>query len=280
MKLLTLGLVFVTLSFANNFGYTEMNASLNPVQGGSDAVTITILNDWTLADVALGLDVLEGAGAFILLAADPVKGQIMTYDPDNADPLMSFDLDSQNGNCFGIVCNNNPDTDTYYTNDWLDDVFYYTEDFGTSWITETNPSGHAARGMDFDGVDYWTTNGTSGGVWRFQPGIGQENISTPEVTGQPSGLAVFPYGGNLGIAITTYTNLLFFFQWDGATMSFIGSTNCIPDCQNSMGLTYSATNGTFFWTYVHNSDDYHLAEFSFTAAAFEQLSWGSIKTSF
>ncbi len=280
MKLLTLSLVFVTLSFASNFGYTEMNASLNPVQGGSDAVTITILNDWTLADVALGLDVLEGAGAFILLAADPVKGHIMTYDPDNADPLMSFDLDSQNGNCFGIVCNNNPDTDTYYTNDWSSSSLYYTENFGSTWTTETNPAGNSARGMDFDGTDYWCTNGANGGLWRFQPGTGQENIAIPEVTGNPSGLTVFPYGSNLGVAVATYTGgFIYFYEWDGSTMDYLGAAACPASCSSSFGLGYSSASNTIYWGYLDGST-YHLAEFSFSITALERSSWGSIKTSF
>ncbi len=279
MKLVII-FAFATLTLANNFGYTETNASINPLIPESDAIEITFLNDWILTDVALGLDILEGPGAFILWASDPVNNHMQAYDPENADKLMAISYASGNTNCFGVVCNNNPDTDTYYTNDWIDDVLYYTENFGGAWTTVTNPAANNARGMDFDGTDYWATNGSGGGVWRFQPGVGQENISTPEVTGQPSGLAVFPRGANLGIVITTYTNLLFFYEWDGSSMSYIGSTTCIPDCQYSMGLTYATTTDTFFWTYVHNSEDYHLAEFSLEITSLERSSWGSIKSSF
>ncbi len=279
MKLLLI-LSLVTVAFANNFGYTEISAPINPVFPETDAIDISIINDWTLADAALGLDVLEGPGAFILWASDPINNHMQAYDPENADKLMAISFYAQNSNCFGVVCNNNPDTDTYYTNDWIDDVLYHTEDFGSSWTTVTNPAANNARGMDFDGTDYWATNGTSGGIWRFQPGVGQEHISTPEVTGQPSGLAVFPRGANLGIAITTYTNLMFFYEWNGSTISYIGSTSCIPDCQYSMGLTYATTTDTFFWTYVHNSNDYHLVEFSMEITSLQRSSWGSIKASF
>gem|GEM_PF-307110 len=280
MRYFAVFLILTALASAGDFGNTETSATAAPVFEGNDNVNITILNDWVISEVALGLDILEGSGTFILMTADPVVNHIQFYDPTSCNPVSSFNLDSANGNCFGVVCNGSTDSTTYYTNDWLDDVLYYTEDEGVSWTTTVNPSGHDARGMDFDGVNYWTTNGSGGGVWRFQPGVGQEQIPTPEVTGQPSGLCVFPRGTNLGIAITTYTDLVFFYEWDGSTMSFLDGTTCIPECQYSMGLAYSTTSGTFFWSYLDNSDVYHISEFTTDLMALTQSSWGSIKSSF
>ncbi|MEN8207808.1 MAG: hypothetical protein ABFR50_01005 [Candidatus Fermentibacteria bacterium] len=280
MKYCIFVFIFVTLLFAGGFGYTGISAASTPVNGGSDDIEITYINDWITADVVLGLDIYEYLSECYILASDPVSDHIQSYDASTTAPLGTMNLSGANDHCFGIAWNNNPDFDTYYINDWMDPVLYYTEDFGSTWTTAPNPAGNSARGMDFDGTDYWTTNGSGGGLWRFTPGAGQENIPTPFVTGQPSGLTVFPAGANLGIVITTYTNIFFFCEWDGSTMTLIGSTVCLPSCACSYGLAYSTSRDTFFWSYIDAANDYHLAEFTFEVASLEQSTWGAIKNSF
>lgn len=281
MKYFVLALVFVALAFASDNGCTQTCISIDTYYSGSDDIVLTLLNNWILPEMALGLDIFEGAGQFQALCVDKDNDLIRVYDATSASPIGTFALDATNNTCFGIAWNNDPDIDTYYTNDWDNGNLFYTEDYGTTWTTEINPGGTKARGMDFDGTDYWTTNGTGGGLWRFQPGVGSENIAIPEVTDQPSGLSVFPYGSNLGVAVACYmAPVIYFYEWDGSTMSYLGSAACPANFMFSLGLAYAETSGTFFWTYWDNSIRTHLTEFSFAITSLERSSWGSIKSTF
>ncbi len=239
------------------------------------------MNDWAQTEQVLGLEIYESS-SITILASDRNNLELVGYDPSTGVPTGgTLPYDAGNTNCFGAAWNNNTDTEVYYTNDWSDSFFYETEDFGVSWVTVASPNGNMARGMDFDGTDYWCTNGDGGGLWRFQPGVGQANIAIPEVPTQPSGLAVFPYGGNIGVAVTTYnTHNIYFYEWDGAAMSYLGSAACPVSVAGSYGLTYADLNGHLYWSYKDGSDVYHLAELTFTITALERSSWGSIKTSF
>lgn len=272
--------ILASLAFANS-GYTGINAGISPRNPDSDDITLTLLNNWVLPNMAMGIDIFEGPGQFNVLCVDKDYDIIRIYDATSASPLGTISLDTPNGSCFGIAWNNNPDADTYYTNDWNVNNLFYTEDYGTTWTTETNPAETCGRGMDFDGTDYWQTNGTGGGLWRFQPGVGAENIAIPEVIEQPSGLAVFPCNSNLGIAVTTYTeHNIYFYEWDGSAMTYIGSAACPSSCLFSLGLAYAETSGTLFWSYWDTSFNTHLTEISFSIMALDQSSWGTIKSSF
>ncbi|MCD4708955.1 MAG: hypothetical protein K8S62_14590 [Candidatus Sabulitectum sp.] len=280
MKYLVSVFAFTALAFANS-GYNGISSGISPRNPGSDDITLTLINNWILPNMALGLDVFEGPGQFHVLAVDKDNNLIRVYDAASASPLGTITMNAANNSCFGTAWNNNPDADTYYTNDWINAALFYTEDYGTTWTTETNPAGLNGRGMDFDGTDYWQTNGTGGGLLRFQPGVGAENIAIPEVTEQPSGITVFPCGSNLGIAVTTYmAHNIYFYEWDGSTMSYIGSAACPSSCLFSLGLAYAETTGTLFWCYWDNSFNTHLTELSFTITSLERTSWGSIKSSF
>ncbi|MEA3267007.1 MAG: hypothetical protein U9P42_08715 [Candidatus Fermentibacteria bacterium] len=280
IKLLFVVMLVAALSFGADDGCTDSSVGIDPGTSGSDDITLTVINDWTLAGgtKALGLDVFEGTEVYIL-GADNTNMHIQAYSTSGT-PVGTLDLSAANASCFGVAWNDNTDTEGYYTDDWADAVLYYTEDFGSTWTTVTNPASNQARGMAFDGVDYWETNGNGGGLWRFQPGVGEENIAIPEVPTQPSGVAVFPYGGNLGVAVTAYNTLnIYFYEWDGSTMSFLGSAACPGTVGSSFGLAYSSSNGHMYWSYSDGSNN-HLAELSFTITALERSSWGSIKTSF
>ena len=277
MKYLLLVLVFAMLAFANNDGCTEVvpGSSLQ----GSDDITLVLINDWVLAEKALGLDIFDGV---YILGADNNLDIIQAYDAATCAPLGFLPLDPANGSCFGLAWNNDATNDTYYADDWANSNLFFTDDFGSTWSTYPNPAGSSARGMDFDGTDYWTTNGNGGGLWRFQPGVGEQNIAIPEVPTQPSGVTVYPYGSNVGVAVTSYdTHNIFFYEWDGATLAFIGSAPCpVPGIGSSYGLAYSEDNGNIYWSYRDAAYAYHIAEFSFDLVSLEQTSWGAIKSSF
>lgn len=282
MKFLLLLPVCTALVLAAGDGCTVTNTDSTPNGTDSNDITLTLVNDWTLplGILAYGLDVLEDAVVYIL-ATDYINMSIQFYTLDGLQAA-TVPLSPANTGCFGVAWNNGIDTGTYYTNDWSQDVLYYTEDFGTGWTTVNSPAGTSTGGMAFDGTDYWAIGGVAGGIWRFQPGVSAENIAIPEVTAEPSGVAVFPYNGNLGVAVTTYiVHKIYFYEWDGYTMNFIGSAPCpVLAIGASFGLAYSNESGTMFWSYADNDTVWHIAEFSFSLAALEPSSWGSIKSSF
>jgi len=282
MKYLFITLFFLTIAFADNDGCTDLRTGALPPSAGNDAVQLTLLNDWVLDDKALGLDVFEGPASFYILGADNMNDWIRAFDPATGAPTGTLNLDPANGSCFGVAWNNDYTNDTYYTDDWSNTNLFFTDNFGTTWTQTPNPAGNSARGMDFDGTDYWTTNGNGGGLWRFTPGGSQENISIPQITTLPSGITVFPYGSDIGVAVTAYSTLsIFFYDWDGSSLTFIGSAPCpATNVASSFGLAYADTNGNIFWSYKDNTGNYHLAEFSFTTSVLEQSSWGAIKSSF
>ncbi len=267
---------------ANEDGCTETAIGIIPGSGGGDAtITLTILDTWTpsWAGQCLGMDVWETGSSVNVIFSSRSDMQINSLDPVSGTSAGTIDLDGGNTNCFGVAWNNDLTTPIYHTDDWSDNVLYYTEDYGTSWSTVSNPAGTQGRGMDCDGTDYWITN-SSAGLYRFTPGGSSEAISVPEVPSQMSGLTVFPYLGDLGLCITTYNNHYFYFYvWDGSTATYLGNAACPTAVSGSYGLAYSDDRGTIFWSY--NSGGYQIAEVDFVIdVALDRMTWGEIKATF
>ena len=282
MKVFFILFAIATFAFAADDGCTNPGSAHN--SPATDDIVLAVENDWTLASgsKALGLDIFNDGTDIYILGTDNVNGYVQAWDASTCTPAATMPLDSENAGCFGIAWNNNPDTDDYYTSDWSDPVLYYTEDFGSSWTTVTSPQGSNARGMDFDGTDYWTTNAAGGGLWRFQPGVGSENIAIPEVPSdqQPSGLAVWDYMGDLAVAVTTYNDHnLWIYIWDGSSLTFYGSTAMPLSVATSFGLAYCESNGHLYWSFSDGSA-YHIADLTINMTSLSRDSWAGIKTSF
>lgn len=283
MRYLTALLCFAVLAFAGMDGQTGSSVPVGsrPVQG-TDDITLNVENTFGTVTKALGLDIFEDVAYTYVLGTNNVDLIVQAYDATSGNPLGSLPLDPANSACFGVAWNNDPVDDTYYTTDWSSSNLFYTEDFGANWSTYPSPAGDEGRGMDFDGTDYWTTNGTDGGLWRFRPGVGESNLAIPEITTQPSGITTFPYEGDVGVAVTTYNTLnIWFYVWDGASLSYLGMAPCPLPCASSYGLAYSANTGTIFWSYRDPSNIYMISELSFDiSVALQQETWGSIKATF
>ena len=279
MKYLLIVFAFAALALATNDGCTETGDFAQPGPAGTDNVVFTVVNDFTLGQQCLGLDLFVDGSDIMILGVDRTGGIIQGYDPLTGAPDGTLPLSGSNTNCFGIAWNNDPDTDTYYTNDWALSTLFYTEDFGASWTTETNPAGTLARGMDFDGTDYWATNGPGDGIWRFQPGVGQSNYAIPEVPTQPSGLTVYPFGSDKIVAVTCYnTPNIYFYEWNGSSLTFYDSGACPAGVANAYGLA-SNEEGTLFLSYSDGANS-HIAELSYTLLPLSRSTWGEIKSSF
>lgn len=283
MKFVSLVLLVLFASFAFATDINGCNSSGSSAQletEGTDAVSFTIVNSFDASPQALGLDIFASPTANYILAVNKTALEVQAYDISGT-PLGTLPLDATNTSCFGFVFNDVPDTDIYHTNDWSSSNLFTTEDFGVSWTTSANPAGSAGRGMDFDGTDYWQASGTD--LVRFQPGAGSETVAVPGIPGQISGVAAFPYGGNIGIAVAVYqTHNLYFYEWDGSSLSSLGSAACPGTAvSSSLGLTYNPTTGNMHWAYSNTSSAYTIVEFSFDiGSALERSSWGAIKSGF
>ncbi len=273
--------LFASLAFAtDNDGCNYSGPSAQIETQGTDAISLTVVNSFAPGKQVLGLDCFVATGTNYILGVCRNDVEVQAYQIDGT-PVGTLSLDATNTNCFGIAWNNNPDTDIYQVDDWAVDYIFTTEDFGTTWTTTANPTGHNGRGMDFDGTDYWITNSNTS-LYRFQPGVGAENITVSGVPTQMSGLAVFPYGSNLGIAVATYnTPNIYFFEWDGSSLSSLGSAATPGTNVNaSYGLTYNPVTGNMHMAYTDTGNAFHVVEFSFDITSLDRASWGSIKSSF
>ncbi len=250
---------------------------------GTDAISLTLINDWTAPDQIRGLDVYEYGAYFVVFAIDLFAMEVQSFEPASGTYLGAVDLDPGNTSAYGVATQSNSDTPCFLTNDFDSDVLYYSDDIGSSWLTYTNPTGIRGRGMDFDGTHYWTIDVDNGGLWRFQLGGSQQNFPTPELTAtSPSGVTTFPYDGNLWIAVAAYSNHnIYFYQWNGSAISFMGYASIpLGGSYYSLGLAYAETNGHMYWSYYASSGETHLAELAFEITSLQRSSWGSIKNSF
>jgi hypothetical protein len=255
--------------------------------GSTDLFNLYLVNDWLLSsETAQGLDVFITSSDTLIIGVDVSQDVLRFYNTSGVFQS-SISLAASNTNCVGVVCNNDPDSTIFYTNDgdYVETELYFTDDGGVSWNTVSNPAGYNGRGMDFDGNYYWEAyrGGGSGlsGVWRFVPGGSQDFFTITEVGSYPSGLTVFPYGSDFYIALASAIQAkIFFYQWDGSSLAFVESVDCpVSGTLSSLGLAYSEVNGHIYWSY-NNSEGYHLAEFSFEPTALERVSWGSVKSAF
>ncbi len=248
---------------------------------GSDAITLTVLNTFQVpsAGQMLGLDTQDGSDQLVVLDsnAELIRAVVMgTGNPvwTNSTPISYT---------FGC-CHNWPATYGWYVNGFISSSMYY---YSGSWnVAFTNPAGNGGRGMDFqnDGNYIWETysSGSTHRVYRIDETGGNTSYSTSEAPGQMSGLAVFPYNGNLGIFVTFYDfQNWFLYEFDGSTLTFKGSGSPgLSNFSGSYGLTYHPDTNTFFWSYKVYGTIRWIAEVEFTESALEQSTWGSLKAQF
>jgi len=262
-------------------------AQVNSGIDSTDSFALYVVNNWLLSsETASGLDVYISPTDTLIIGVDASQNILRFYSTGGV-AQSSIQLDASNTNCYGVAWNNSPSSAVYHTNDcdYVENDLYYTEDDGLTWEKVTNPTGHNGRGMDFFESYYWEANqgGGSGvtGVCRFVPGGTSLFFPTPEVGAYPSGLTVFPFGGNTCVAIASAVQRkFFFFQWDVTSLTFMESIDCpVSGNLSSYGLAYNEGNGHIYWSY-RISSEYHLVELSFEPTALERLTWASVKSGF
>jgi len=280
MKYICILVMLAAVCLGNEDGNGSPQSLTDDNIGSTDQITLTMLNDWTLAEKALGIDYYDDTSDYIL-AVDNNLDQIQAYDPATGVPAGAIAMDAGNDNCFGVAWNNTAfPNDEYVTNDWTVSNLFHYDGF---WTTYANPAGTVGRGMDFIGGYYWQTDRDAASVWRFQLGGSSEELSVPEVPVSLSGLTVYPRsGGGLNVIVASYnSNLLYFYFWNTGAPVFEG-TALLPAAsfQSSFGLAYNDATQTLFWSWKDTSNLYHLSELGIDGVSLQPSTWGAIKNSF
>ncbi|MBN1434116.1 hypothetical protein JW921_05105 [Candidatus Fermentibacterales bacterium] len=217
-------------------------------------------------------------GDEVIIFTSNTDNKLFMCDPDDGAYVSEVSLNYTGnpypfGNCWKVGAGV-----TAWVNDFITSSMAVWD--GSAWSSISNPAGTNGRGMDFEDPYIWETNSSSS-ILRFEPG-GSPTSFAAGVPGQMSGLAVFPLGANLGVVTTCYNapgHNLYFYEFDGASLTPLGNAPCPVAVGNSLGLTYSESRGTFFWGY--NSGGYYIAELDVDlGVGLTPSTWGSIKSSF
>jgi hypothetical protein len=272
------------LAWADQDGNPSPGAPLVPSHDpGTDLVTISVIETWTPGvSQILGLDWYNYEDGYVLMAS-ATEDRINRWDA-NAEALAGFiDLVDTNANCFGVAAG--PEGFLFTSNDWTQNSLYVRSS-GGAWGLESNPAGTNGRGMEYDedSGQYWeaATSGTTYTLYRFVPDVGSATYNITQPQDNLSGLAVFPYSGDLGIVVTSYDDHHFYFYvYDGSTVSYLGSAACpgMSGLQSSLGICYADSRDTFFWSWSDGTT-YYLTELDIDQIGLAPATWGSIKTLF
>lgn len=270
------------VAYANQDGN---DCSFSPVvpadHPGTDDISVTVLETWVPGVQTLGLDWLNSEDGYVIMAS-AAEDRINRWDATNETLNGYVDLMDTNVSCFGVAAG--PVGALFTSNDWiLTNLFVCAS--GPSWVDlPANPAGSNGRGMEYDEAtgDYWEvgSSGSTYTIYRFVPGGSSQSFQITEPVNQLSGIALFPYEGNLGVMVTCYNvHNFYFYQFDGATLSYVGTVPCPSvGLSYSYGLCYANSRGTFFWSWSDGST-YSLSELEIEfEVGLTSATWGSIKT--
>ena len=277
MKCLAAVLLALALAFAADQNGAEAQGQETAVPPSSDDISITMLNTWQAlyASHILGLEYRDDVGDILFVSN--LNNKIFIADPDDGAQLGSIDRPAGMYG-FDVAW----DGTEYYVNGWSTSAIYHGT--GGGWTSFTNPAGTNGRGMAFDGAQLWESNSSAGAYTFNTDGTGALACALPGINLQISGLATFPLPTEnqpCGLMVTCYNQPTFYFYtYNGSSITPIGSAPCPTTVTQSLGLTYSQTRDTFFWSYVYGGA-YYVAELDIEmGAALEKDHWGNIKTQF
>lgn len=281
MKSLSIILCLLAAAFADNGRLPSADMEeATPYEGRAD-ITLNLINTFTPSGQVFGLFADDPAGADAwLLTMNKTAMRIDIYDAAGGSMTGSINLDTENTSGFGVALHTA--NSQFYTNDWLKTDLFYTDNWGSTWNTIFDPTDTAGRGLDYDGAFFWTTNGT-GSIVRFYPGYGTfTTLSVPETSGQLTGITAFPYQSYICVALTSYSaQSIWFYLYDGYTLSYLGAAITPVSSQSSYGLAYSTNLESIFWAYEPTGGGYRISQMEFEVSqALNQSTWGGIKRAF
>jgi hypothetical protein len=257
--------------------------SFQHATGESDAmITLTLVNSYVLSGITSvrGIDYADTYDE--IFVTDYGTDVIYNLNPSNGALNYTIVCPPEIPQVLGIVYQWNA-ADELFINDWRDvhDVWKYT---GTWAYAFASPVPQEPRGMDMDDLGYiWGQDASSRQLYRFdQTGGNVSSWPMPECpTTYSCGVAVFPFGANLGIVLSGYAwGGLYFYEFDGTDVTFLGTAPLPMTCTSSYGLTYSYNTDSFFWV-SRNSTVYSIGEFTAVIeTALQRDTWGGIKATF
>lgn len=273
-------LAFTAMGWVDEYG-RDSSILDGTLPTGGDALTLNIIETFQVSSATqmLGLDTQEGCSQLVVMDSDAnlIRAVVM----GTGNPVWT--MPTPCSYTFGC-CHNWPALYGWYANCFVNDNMYYNL---PSWnVAFSNPAGSNGRGMDFqnDGNYIWETysSGDTHRIYRIDEAGGYTYFTITEVPGQMSGLAVFPYNGNLGIFVTCFDfQDWFLYEFDGSSLTYEGSGNPgLSSFSMSLGLTYYPDTDTFFWSYKVYGTIRWIAEVEFIETTLEQSTWGNIKTQF
>jgi len=233
------------------FGYAVDSGNWAPARDRVFDITIINTFQCPYATEIMGLDYINGENA--LTFASNLDNALYTCNADNGTYISALTLNyTGNPHPFGVCYDGN---EYPHINDFSGQKVYWTD--YAEWDYYSNPAGNKGSGMDFDGAFVWETYSAEG-VYRFLPDdTVEEYYPASEVGAQMSGLAVFPYNGNTWLMISTHgVYLFYFYEFNGSTLTYIGTDDCPLEPDQSYGLTYAAERGTFFWSYTIEEEEW------------------------
>jgi hypothetical protein len=254
---------------------------------GTDDYTISVVNtfDCPYTSSILGLEFVDADDHLIFMSNTVNDERLWVANASNGSQVNSFPLPWDTPDPFGVGDYSSAGFQPH-CNDYNDVLIWYTSDFNVSYDNHYDQYG---RGMDGTEIFIYEAYGPVGAVvgavcWFYPDGTGVHALLLPGITSQLSGLTTFPYSGTLGLAVTTYNpgligHFIWLYQYNRDGFDLIGTAQ-VPSCDMSLGLAYSSSRGTFFWSWTDVSYNFHISELSITGLAMEQSTWGAIKTSF
>ena len=248
---------------------------------GGDAFSLTLVNTISVPSAShiLGINMQSGSNEFGMIdnTSDFIRGincetgaEVWTVEINYGATMQKIGTAHDWPPAYG-----------WYLNGWSDSDTHFFE--GGTWsVPFSNPAGTSGRGMSYDANSgyLWETY-TSGASYMLYRIAGDGSSTSYPVTssGQLSGVATFP-NGNLRLVFTAYYDPSFYFyEFNGSSLDYMGSAATGIPVTTSLGLTYSDSRDTFFWSYQDGSG-YHVAEFSYSLGVLEQETWGAIKAQF
>ncbi len=274
-----LALPLAVLAWTGEDGGDGMEGA--PPQSGTDAISLTMVNSFQVGEASqmLGLD--HGTSVAYLAIMDN-SGDSIRWVPE-AGGSQAFAVGVPYSSTFGL-CHDWPPGYDWYVNSWTSSDMYLYETGGGTWsVAFANPAGSMGRGLDWQDSEsvLWQTD-DGDGVWRLDASGSGDFYATPEITSRMSGLTVVERGGHVYVIVTRYSSQLwYFYEFDGSSLTYIGSADPgMTSFNTSYGLSACDARDSVYWSYVVYGSLRWIGEFSWTVTSLERSTWGSIKAEF